>query len=60
MRPEHIAAMQAGRRAAADARRQSAEARVEAFRAWLRAGSVLRDIPEIPTDADFAAVEGTR
>jgi hypothetical protein len=36
-------------------RQARAIARVEAFRAWLAAGSELRAIPEVPTDADYAA-----
>jgi hypothetical protein len=48
-------AMQQGRERYQRERQARAIARVEAFRAWLAGGSVLRAIPEIPSDADYAA-----
>lgn len=53
MSESHKAAMQAGRRRMLDAKAEHARRRVEAFTTWLKAGSRLRDIPEVPTDDDY-------
>ena len=34
-------------------RRREAIARVEAYRAWCKAGGDVRTMPEVPRDADF-------
>ena len=53
--PEHLRKMREGRLRAQRERERDAIHRVRQFTAWLKAGSVLRDIPrELPTDADYA------
>jgi hypothetical protein len=47
-------ALQAGRARAERERRRAGIRRVVVFERWLAVGSKLRDIPEIPTDADYA------
>lgn len=54
MTNEHKAAMMRGRQKYNQRRRQEACERVCAFTAWLAAGSILRDIPCVPTDSDYA------
>ena len=49
----HKTALAAGRARREHEMRCQAIARVDAYRRWLRKGSRLRDIPTIPTDADF-------
>lgn len=46
--------MEAGRRRKQREQQRGAIARVVAFERWLAAGSVLRQIPCLPTDVDYA------
>jgi hypothetical protein len=50
---EHKKALAAGRRRKQTEDRKAAIARVDAYERWLKRGSVLRQIPPIPTDADY-------
>jgi hypothetical protein len=43
-----------GRRRRQQESARASVARVRRYQAWLRAGSRLRDIPTIPSDADYA------
>lgn len=45
--------LQDGRRRAQAERRLNAISRVRNYERWLKAGSLLRAIPEIPSDADY-------
>jgi uncharacterized protein with GYD domain len=51
--PEHIKAMQEGRRRAAATNKNAGAKRVADYTAWLKAGSNLLQIPEIPKDSDY-------
>ena len=53
MTTAQLQAMQAGRRRADRERLRNAIDRVRNYERWLRTGSVLRRIPEIPSDADY-------
>jgi ferric-dicitrate binding protein FerR (iron transport regulator) len=53
-----LAKMREGRQRAERQRRREAIARVRAYEAWLKAGSVLRRIPAIPSDADYRTARG--
>lgn len=57
MTPAQLRRMQAGRRRWLAQQDREARARVRAFKRWLAAGSPLRSIPEIPTDADYRRVQ---
>jgi hypothetical protein len=48
------AAMKKGRERHLREQRREALARVAAYERWLKAGSRLREIPQIPSDADYA------
>lgn len=50
-----LSAMQAGREREQLRRDTLSAERVSAFTAWLKAGSVLREIPCVPSDLDYAA-----
>jgi hypothetical protein len=49
----HKKAMQKGRERVNREKRKEAVKRVEAWTKWLKAGSDLKKIPEVPTDADY-------
>lgn len=49
----HKQALLDGRRRAYKRRHAEAIRRVNAWQQWLRAGSPIRSIPEVPTDADY-------
>lgn len=51
---DHIRRMQAGRKRGQLAQTHEAISRVQRFEAWLKAGSVLKDIPCVPSDMDYA------
>jgi len=51
--PEHIAAMQLGRKIKRQEADLRARERVAAWREWVAAGSDIRCIPEVPTDLDY-------
>ena len=51
----HLEAMKEGRQRFLVEKRERAIQRVKVYRDWLAAGSVVRDVPEIPSDADFRA-----
>lgn len=62
-----LAAMRRGRERAREARRQEAQQRIEQFEAWVRRErqarergdlTVLREMPPIPSDADYRLVRG--
>jgi hypothetical protein len=52
VRPEP-AALKAGRERAKRRRQAEARKRVRVYLRWLKAGSPIRQIPPIPSDADF-------
>jgi hypothetical protein len=52
--PEHLRALREGRQRRAREIKREAIARVTAYKRWLAAGSKLSDIPEIPSDEDYA------
>lgn len=51
-------ALRKGRERATRQRRRDAIRRVARYQAWLKAGSNLRSIPEIPSDADYRIARG--
>jgi len=53
-------AMREGRERRQPARREEAITRVREYERWLRSGSVLRDIPAIPTDQDYRVARAAR
>jgi hypothetical protein len=53
MNADRLAAMREGRIRAERERRKAGIARAVAYERWLARGSKLRDIPPIPTDADY-------
>lgn len=53
MSDAHKAALAEGRRRAAKQRASGGNDRVRAYLKWLRSGSKLREIPTVPSDADF-------
>lgn len=54
---KHLEAMQRGRERKLEEQRAIGRKRVTDFTAWLKAGSVLRDIPAIPKDSDYACIK---
>lgn len=51
--PTQLRKMQQGRERARRQAERDAVARVRAYQRWLKAGSKLRDIPEIPSKGDY-------
>lgn len=56
--PDSIRALRRGAVAYRRRERASAVARVRAFQRWLRAGSPLSRIPEVPSDNDYRLARG--
>lgn len=54
MNSAQIRAMQDGRKRSARERERDSIYRVRAYTKWLKAGSNLRTMPDLPTDADYA------
>ena len=50
----HKRAMAQGRERARREEQKDSKKRVVTYRRWLANGSVLKEIPEIPSDSDFA------
>lgn len=55
MSDDHKAKLAEGRRKAAERRSAGGVERARDYMAWLKNGSVMRDIPPIPSDADCDA-----
>lgn len=59
--PAHLRkGREAHQRQAKRLRRREAEKRVRAYLRWLKAGSPMREIPPVPSSADFRISRGER
>ena len=56
----HQQRMQSGRHRKQRQQRAEAKAKVDAYFAWVKAGSDFKTIPPLPTDAEFKAARRSR
>lgn len=51
--PKQLRAMQEGRERAYERRQEESAERVRAFTDWLRSGGKIKEMPSVPTSADY-------